>query len=120
MNTPSLAAEQLQWASRLDHINTAQTYFGIGAVVMSQKALDDIKSADDREILRTTGKQAADALTKRIPQRRRRLVRSAQEEDDRPRSDRRRKGEWKAVFKKACQSLKELDPRRRAGQIGAC
>jgi TRAP-type C4-dicarboxylate transport system substrate-binding protein len=119
MNTPSLAAEQLQWASRLDHINTAQTYFGIGAVVMSQKALEGL-TEDQREILKTTGKQAAEALTRKIRAaddaafgrlKKKMTVHEATDAE---------KAEWKAVFKKACQSLKSSIPGDALGKVGAC
>src|SRR5580658_10858959 len=62
---PALAAEQLQWASRLDHINTAATGVEIGAIVFS---LAKIKSlpADAATALIETGRVAGDALTSRI------------------------------------------------------
>jgi TRAP-type C4-dicarboxylate transport system substrate-binding protein len=65
VNAPALAAEQLQWASRLDHINTAATGVEIGAIVFS---LAKIKSlpADAATALIETGRVAGDALTSRI------------------------------------------------------
>ncbi len=119
MNTPSLAAEQLQWASRLTNINSANTYFGVGAVVMSKKHLDKL-SADQREIVTSTGKQAAEALTKRI--RREddaaygRLKKKMKVHD----ATGAEKAEWKKVFKKACQSLKPVIPGDALGKVGAC
>lgn len=119
MITPSLAAEQLQWAPRLDHISTLTTGFNIGAVVLSQKQLEAL-SADQREIVTSTGRQAAAALTQRI--------RAADEE-----AYGRLKGkmkvhtpsaaeeaEWKKVFKSACQRLKGALPGDVLGKIGAC
>jgi TRAP-type transport system periplasmic protein len=44
MTVPPLVAEQLQWASRITHINTTTTAFGIGAFIMSSsrvRALTD-------------------------------------------------------------------------------
>lgn len=119
MNTPSLAAEQLQWASRLDHINTASTYFGIGAVVMSEKELGKL-SADQREVVTSTGKQAAEALTKRI--------RKADDKSfDRLKKKMKvheatgaEKAEWDKVFKKACERLKGAIPGGALGKVGAC
>jgi TRAP-type C4-dicarboxylate transport system substrate-binding protein len=119
MNTPALAAEQLQWASRLTHINTAMTYFGIGAVVMSKKELDKL-SADQREVLTTTGKQAAEALTNRIRKAdddsfaRLKKKMTAHDPTDGE------KAEWKKVFKKACGNLKAAIPNDALGKIGAC
>jgi TRAP-type C4-dicarboxylate transport system substrate-binding protein len=65
INAPALAAEQLQWAAKLDHINDNVGGIAIGGLVMSQKKLDSIP-ADLRTILQDTGKIAGEALTKRI------------------------------------------------------
>lgn len=62
---PALAAEQLQWASKLDHIVDKPSGFAIGALVMSTKALDGLP-ADLKQIVVDTGKVAASALTTRI------------------------------------------------------
>ena len=37
VNVPPLVAEQLQWASRLDHLNTLATHFEIGALVVKAR-----------------------------------------------------------------------------------
>ncbi len=119
MNTPSLAAEQLQWASRLDHINTGTTYFSIGAVVLSEKQLSKMP-ADQRKVVTETGHLAAKALTARI--------RSA---DDAAFARLKKKmsvhnptaaetAAWKKVFKKACQRLKSAIPGGVLTKIGAC
>jgi len=62
---PALAAEQLQWASKLDHINSDVAGLAIGALIMSSKRIDALP-ADLKEILTSTGKVASEALTKRI------------------------------------------------------
>jgi TRAP-type C4-dicarboxylate transport system substrate-binding protein len=62
---PALAAEQLQWSSKVDHIVSDSTGFAIGALVMASKKLDSMP-ADLKSILVDTGKVAAAALTKRI------------------------------------------------------
>lgn len=62
---PCLAVEQLQWSSKLDHINDHIAGVAIGAVVFSQKVLDALP-ADLRTIVLDTAKVAATALTKRI------------------------------------------------------
>lgn len=119
MNTPSLAAEQLQWASRLDHINTARTGFGIGAVVMSQKELDKLP-ADQREVVTSTGQMAAKALTKRIraadEESFARLKKKMEAHDPTDAE----KAEWKKVFKQACERLKGAIPGDVLSKIGAC
>ena len=62
---PSLAAEQLQWASRLDNINNAVAGVGIGALVFSSNKIKSLP-ADAQNILITTGAIAGQALTTRI------------------------------------------------------
>jgi TRAP-type C4-dicarboxylate transport system substrate-binding protein len=63
--SPSLLAEQLQWASKLDHVVDDAPVFSVGAIVLSAKRLDALP-ADLRQIVVDTGKVAAAALTKRI------------------------------------------------------
>lgn len=65
VNAPSLAAEQLQWASKLDTINEDVSALAVGALVMSSKRVDALPD-DLKTILMDTGKVAANALTKRI------------------------------------------------------
>ena len=40
VNAPALAAEQLQWASLLDHINTSPSGIGIGALVFTASKIN--------------------------------------------------------------------------------
>jgi len=65
VNAPALAAEQLQWSSRLDNINTEVSGIGIGALVFSSAKLKSLP-ADQQTILNETGKVASDALLARI------------------------------------------------------
>ena len=65
INAPSLVAEQLQWAAKLDNLNESVIAAAIGAIVFSSKRIDALP-ADLRTILTDTGKVAANALTKRI------------------------------------------------------
>lgn len=62
---PALAAEQLQWASRLDHVVADVSGSAIGALVFSSKRIDALPG-DLRAIVVDTGKVAAAALTTRI------------------------------------------------------
>ncbi|WP_170319439.1 TRAP transporter substrate-binding protein DctP [Polyangium spumosum] len=62
---PALAAEQLQWASKLDHIVADTSGFAIGALVVNSKKIDALPG-DLKAILQDTGKVAANALTQRI------------------------------------------------------
>src|SRR5262249_36546037 len=65
VNAPSLAAEQLQWASKLDTINEDVSAMAIGALVVSSKRLESL-SDDQRSVILDTGRIASNALTKRI------------------------------------------------------
>ena len=65
VNAPSLAAEQLQWSSKLDTITSDVSAMAIGALVFSSKRIDALP-ADLKSIVVNTGKIAALALTKRI------------------------------------------------------
>lgn len=62
---PPLAAEQLQWAPRITHVNTMTTGFGIGAIVVSSSRLQSLPP-DVKGVLSTRGHEAADRLTKSI------------------------------------------------------
>jgi len=119
MNSGALAAEQLQWASRLDNMNTAETAYIIGAVVMSRKALDKLPK-DHREVVESTGKLASKALTKRIraadESAFKRLKKKMKTHDPSAAE----KAEWQKVFKKACQRLKGAIPNNALGKVGAC
>jgi TRAP-type transport system periplasmic protein len=65
VTAPALAAEQLQWASKLDHIQGDTSAMAIGALVFSTKRLDAMPG-DLKAIVMDTGKVAANALTTRI------------------------------------------------------
>jgi len=65
LTAPSLAAEQLQWGSKLDHIVSNVAGSAIGAVIISSKRLDALPG-DLRTVITDTGKIAASALTARI------------------------------------------------------
>lgn len=51
MTVPPLVAEQLQWASRITHINTTTTAFGIGAFLMSSSRLRSLTEAQRKSFL---------------------------------------------------------------------
>ncbi|HEX8793251.1 MAG TPA: TRAP transporter substrate-binding protein DctP [Polyangiaceae bacterium] len=51
MTVPPLVAEQLQWASRITHINTTTTAFGIGAFIMSSPRLRSLTEAQRTSFL---------------------------------------------------------------------
>jgi TRAP-type C4-dicarboxylate transport system substrate-binding protein len=65
VNAPALAAEQLQWAPNLDHINVRPSGFAIGALVVKKSALDGL-SEDQKRALMSTGAAAAGVLTSEI------------------------------------------------------
>jgi TRAP-type C4-dicarboxylate transport system substrate-binding protein len=61
----ALAAEQLQWASRLDHISRAVVAPNIGGIVITKAGLERLPAAS-RDVVVDTGRLAAKALTDRI------------------------------------------------------
>jgi TRAP-type C4-dicarboxylate transport system substrate-binding protein len=65
LTVPALAAEQLQWSPRLDHINTMVSGIGIGALIFSAPKMRSLP-ADVLAVLADTGKIAGEALTKRV------------------------------------------------------
>jgi TRAP-type C4-dicarboxylate transport system substrate-binding protein len=65
VNVPPLVAEQLQWASRLDHLDTIATHFEIGALVVKSARLSSLP-ADAQSAVLDTGRIAAEALTTSI------------------------------------------------------
>src|SRR5215472_9570967 len=65
LTVPPLAAEQLQWASRVTHINTMTTGFGIGAIIVSSSRLQALPQ-NLKDVLNNRGRDAADRLTKSI------------------------------------------------------
>jgi TRAP-type C4-dicarboxylate transport system substrate-binding protein len=65
VTAPALAAEQLQWAGKLDHISDSPAACAIGGLVVSKKKLDGLP-ADLKKILTDTGAVAATALTSSI------------------------------------------------------
>src|SRR5262245_40285850 len=119
LSTPALAAEQLQWASRLDHINDAVVAFGVGAMVISESELQKLPK-EQRDIMETTGKAAQLALLKMI-----------RKEDDAAlerlykkmtvhhQTDAER-AEWEKIYKKACQRVKTAMPGDVLSKIGYC
>lgn len=119
LTAPALAAEQLQWASRLDHINTGVVGFGVGAMVISDKELQKL-GAEHRDIMEKTGAAANHALLSII-----------RKEDDAA-FDRVKKkmtvheqtpaerAEWEKIYKKACQRVKSALPGNVLSQIGYC
>ncbi len=65
ISAPSLAAEQLQWAPKLDHISEESVVFAIGAMVFVKKRYEALPE-DLRTILLDTGKVAGAALAAKI------------------------------------------------------
>lgn len=65
VNSPAIAAEQLQWASHLEYVNPMASGIGIGGLLFSSDKLAALP-ADLKEALVDTGAKAAKALTARI------------------------------------------------------
>jgi TRAP-type C4-dicarboxylate transport system substrate-binding protein len=95
ITAPALAAEQLQWASRLDTINPQVVAASIDALVFSKSKLDQMP-ADLRALLLDTGRSRAPlsppaSATKTQPRS------STEVEDDRLDVERRADAEWAEV-----------------------
>lgn len=65
ISAPALAAEQLQWTSKLTHIAAEGAVMAIGGMIFRTARLDALP-ADLLEILKSTGKVAGAALSTRI------------------------------------------------------
>jgi TRAP-type transport system periplasmic protein len=65
MSVSALAAEQLQWSPRLDHLNLMVMAPNIGGLVMSRARLEALKP-EQRAVVLETAKLATKALTERI------------------------------------------------------
>lgn len=65
LSISALGAEQLQWASRLDHVSSTIVAPNIGGLVLSKAKLDAL-SKEHRAIVLETGKLTCQALTTRI------------------------------------------------------
>ncbi len=63
--TPPLAAEQLQWSSRVTHIGTLTTGFGIGAIIVSTPKLQGLPD-NLKQVLNARGAETAERLTRSI------------------------------------------------------
>jgi TRAP-type transport system periplasmic protein len=102
---PPLAAEQLQWASMVTHINTMTTGFGIGAIIVSSSRFQGLTQAQ-RDAVEKRGHETADRLTRSIRNldaqafARLKANKSAYEPTDAE------KQEWRDVFDKVRASLR--------------
>jgi TRAP-type transport system periplasmic protein len=65
INSPSIAAEQLQWSAHVDHVTTMPTSYAIGALVIDKRSYDALP-ADARAVLDRTGSNTGKVLTERI------------------------------------------------------
>ncbi len=65
LSVSALAAEQLQWASRFDHMTRSVVAPNIGGMVLAKAKLDALPTAW-REVVLETGRVASKALTDRI------------------------------------------------------
>jgi TRAP-type transport system periplasmic protein len=105
LTVPPLAAEQLQWASLVTHINTFTEGFGIGAIIVSSSRFQGLSQAQ-RDTIDKRGHETADRLTKSIRNldaqafARMKANKTAYEPNDAE------KQEWRDVFDKVRASLR--------------
>jgi len=119
LTAPALAAEQLQWASRLDHINDGVVGFGVGAMVISDKELQKLPK-DQRDIMETTGKAAQVALLKSIRKEDDAALERLLKKMTTHHQTDAEKAEWDKIYKKACQRVKTAMPGDVLAKIGYC
>jgi TRAP-type transport system periplasmic protein len=102
---PPLAAEQLQWASRITHVNTMTTAFAIGAIIVASPRVQSLPQ-NLKDALRARGHDAADRLTKSIRNldaqafARLKATKVAYEPNDAE------KGEWRDLFARVRMQLR--------------
>ena len=106
ITVPSLAAVSLQWASQLDHINTQTVGVGIGGLLMTAAAMKRVP-ADQRAMLRKTGKKAGKLLTMRIRKEDDKAFKHMKKKMTVVKLNHAEQARWRSVFKKV---------RRRLGQ----
>jgi TRAP-type C4-dicarboxylate transport system substrate-binding protein len=119
LSVPALAAEQLQWASRLDHINTGVVGFGVGATVLSEKELAKLPP-EQRQVLEITGKAASAALTKIIRKEDDQALERLYKKMTVHQQTEAERVEWEKIYKKACQRVKAALPGDVLAKIGYC
>jgi TRAP-type C4-dicarboxylate transport system substrate-binding protein len=119
LTVPALAAEQLQWASRLDHMNDGVVGFGVGAMVIAEKELQKLP-AEQREIMEKTGKAANEALTKIIRKEDDAALERLMKKMTVHHQTEAERAEWDKIFKKACQRVKTALPGDVLSKIGYC
>jgi TRAP-type C4-dicarboxylate transport system substrate-binding protein len=67
VNAPPLGAEQLQWSSKIDHVNTRTAVFAIGGLILSETRYKGLPP-DAQKMLEETGAQVSKVMTTRIRQ----------------------------------------------------
>jgi TRAP-type C4-dicarboxylate transport system substrate-binding protein len=67
VNAPPLGAEQLQWSSKIDHVNTRTAVFAIGGMLFSDIRYKGLPP-DAQRLLEETGAQVSKMMTTRIRQ----------------------------------------------------
>jgi TRAP-type C4-dicarboxylate transport system substrate-binding protein len=119
INAPCLAAEQFQWTSRLDNINTYATSFLIGAQVVSQRELDKL-TPEQKEVVQEIATQGQKQLAKTIRKEDDAAFERLKKKMTVHEPTEAEKGAWKKVFTEACKRLKGAMPGDVLSKIGAC
>jgi TRAP-type C4-dicarboxylate transport system substrate-binding protein len=119
INAPCLAAEQFQWTSRLDNINTHATSFLIGAQVVSQRELDKL-TPEQKEVVQEIATQGQKQLAKTIRKEDDAAFERLKKKMTVHEPTEAEKGAWKKVFTEACKRLKGAMPGDVLSKIGAC
>ena len=116
---PAYAAEQLGWTSRLDHINTRPLFFAAGAVVMSQRQLEQM-TEEQRALVLSTGKRAAEMLDKRLDAMGYRSYDRLKGKLQTHSPTKTETDAWRRVFEQACSKLDGTIPKAALEKTRAC
>lgn len=116
---PAYPAEQLLWASRMDHIYAQPLFFAAGGIILAKSQLDQL-SPEQRELVLSTSRRAAQVLNEKLDAegaqaygrlKTRLTVHEASEAQQRA---------WADVFRRTCEALRSEIPPGALKKAGAC
>jgi TRAP-type C4-dicarboxylate transport system substrate-binding protein len=102
---PPLAAEQLQWASRITHIGTDTLGFGIGAFIASSARMQSIP-ARLREVMAKRGRESSERSTRMVRDLDARAFERMKANKTAYTASEAERNEWKDVFVKLATQLR--------------
>ncbi len=105
ISAPPIGAEQLQWSSRVTHMNTETLFYAIGGFIASSARIQSLPPKL-REVIQRRGAESSERLTKTIRSiDAQAFARMKQSKHTYELTDSER-AEWKAVFIKVARELR--------------